>query len=232
MTPRIKELTAEADLSWFSEELLSQLKSPSHSYDLTGEGPLFKLTHPALIKCKYYHAHSPAQLVWKEQVADWYFIVYGGKSQALAAHPGCRSFNVFPFEIHQFLAEQPAEALLHFQHLGSAFLTKKPVPELEQRELHHYLLPLWLDYALSPELWGSAGKWTRFHERLHTLFTKYGLLIDQDSPGFYRLKKETLWLKKHGFEGRMSPHDYQLIFPWDFPLSGVIELEKVLARGP
>jgi hypothetical protein len=124
--------------------------------------------------------------------------------------------------------------VIHFGQLGSIHLSKSELVQgvPNSLQLHHHTLPIWLDYALSTELWGPTGKWTRFHERLHTLFVNYGLLIEQDFPGHYPLKKEAQWLSQHGFQGNLTQKNYDLILTWDFPLSGVIELEKVLSRGP
>ena len=102
----------------------------------------------------------------------------------------------------------------------------------EKLDLHHHVLPIWLDYALSSELWGEVGKWTRFHQRLQTAFKDSEILAGQDFTGFYPLKTEAQWLSKYGFQGRLTETNYDLILTWDFPLSALLELEKVLARGP
>jgi hypothetical protein len=57
-------------------------------------------------------------------------------------------------------------------------------------------------------------------------------LIEQDFPGHYPLEKEAQWLSKHGFQGNLTQTNYDLILTWDFPLSGLVELEKVISRGP
>lgn len=234
MTPRIKEPDRDSDLSWFSQELLGQLPQNNLTHQLSGEGPLFELVHPALIKCRHLFLHSPNDLIFSPQSWGWNLQLFKNQHEAEAKIGKIKSYNGFPYQIFQFLQDSPNEALLHFDQLGSIFVSKtaSPQPAPEKFELHHHLLPIWLDYALSPEMWGPAGKWPRFHNRLHTLFEKYGLLIEQDLPGFYPLKKEASWLSNHGFQGKLTQTNFNLVLTWDFPLSAVVELEKVLAREP
>ncbi len=231
MTPRIKEPEAKSDLSWFSSELLSQ-KKQSPPFHLKGDA-LFDLLHPALIKCRYLFEHQPQDLFFTPTSGVWNLTAFKNQQECDKNYSGMKSYGGLPWQIFQFLQDSPTEAILHFQQLGSIYLSKsQTAPHPNQLELHHYILPIWLDYALSSEIWGPAGKWTRFHARLHTLFANNGLLIEQDFPGFYPLTKETQWLKQHGFDGKLTNKSYDLILGWDFPLSGLIELEKVLARGP
>jgi hypothetical protein len=234
MTPRIKELNQESDLSWFSEELLSQLKKKNFGHQLNGTGPLFELLHPALIKCRHAFEHSPQELVFRSSSSGWNLQAFKNQQEVEAKTIGIKSYGGYPWQISNFLMDNPQEAVIHFGQLGSVFLSKTDLVQTtpENLELHQHILPVWLDYALSPELWGPAGKWPRFHARLHTLFENNGLFIEQDFPGFYPLKKEAQWLAQNGFQGRLTQTNFDLILTWDFPLSGLIELEKVLARGP
>lgn len=234
MTPRIKELNQESDLSWFSEELLSQLKKKNLDHRLDGQGPLFELLHPALIKCRHAFEHSPQDMVFRSTSSAWNLQAFKNQLEAEAKTIGIKSYGGFPWQISRFLQENPSEAVIHFGQVGSVHLSKSEASPItpEKIELYHHILPVWLDYALSPELWGTAGKWPRFHARIHTLFENNGLFIEQDFPGFYPLKKEAQWLAQHGFQGRLTQTNYDLILTWDFPLSGLVELEKVLARGP
>ena len=216
-------MTQSGDLSWFSEALLAQAKKTNFDYDLSGENGIFTILHPALIKCQHTFENSPDDLTLRTTSHGWN-LDYRIPSEA-------RVFSGFPYEIARFLKDGQ-DAVLDFKHLGQVFLTKNEVPTPDKSELKHHLIPLWLDYALSAELWGSAGKWTRFHERLHTLFENNSLLIGKDLAGYYPLKKEAQWLGTNGFRGKLTQNQFDLILPWDFPLSGLVELEKVLARGP
>jgi hypothetical protein len=226
MTPRINE-------AWFSEALLDQLKQKTSGHQMDGLGVISELTHPAIIKTQHNFIHAMDQLQLKLSAGSYNLLTFKNQADALKNYPQTKSYGGFPWQVWQFLKDAPAEAVVHFGEMGSVYLSKSEsfAPYLVP-EVHHYTLPLWLDYALSPELWGPAGKWTRFHERLHTLFADNGLLIDQDFPGYYPLKTEAQWLGKHGFHGLQSNEKFILILTWDFPLSGLVELEKVLARGP
>lgn len=226
MTPRINEAR-------FSEALLEQLKQKNSGHQMDGLGVISQLTHPAIIKCHQNFEHAPEELKLSQNSGAYNLLPFKNRADALQSYPQAAQYGGFPWQIWQFLQDSPSEALIHFAEMGSIYLSKTESfgPYLVP-ELHHYTLPLWLDYALSPELWGPAGKWTRFHERLHTLFANNGLLIEKDFPGYYPLKAEAQWLGKHGFHGLSSTDKFVLILTWDFPLSGLVELEKVLARGP
>jgi len=233
MTPRINEASKEIDLTKYSEALLEQLSRKKSGYRLDGQGAVTDLIHPAVLKAEHLFNHYPDQLSFRTHSNDFNILAFENLEEARALYPNVKTYSGFPWVIHQFLQATPSEALIHFEGLGSIFLSKTEsfAPVLVPA-LHHYTLPIYLDYALSEELWGSAGKWIRFHERLHTLFTNRGLLLDQDFPGFYPLKKEAIWLEKFGFMGQKTPDSFILMMTWDFPLTGLVELEKVLARRP
>ena len=233
MTPRINEASKEIDLTKYSEALLGQLNRKPSGYRLNGQGPVTELIHPAVLKCAHLFTYYPDQLTFRTVSNDFNILAYQNRQEAEAHYPKVKAYAGFPWEIYQFLKDPPSEALIHFEGLGSIFLSKTEsfAPVLIPG-LHHYTLPIYLDYALSGELWGPAGKWVRFHERLHALFINRSIMLDQDFPGFYPLKKEANWLEKFGFQGQHTPDGFVLIMTWDFPLSGLVELEKVLARGP
>lgn len=233
MTPRTKQTISDPDLSWFSHALLEQRKTIKSSYDLTGQGSMCELIHPALIRAKHSFIHSPNELTFRSSSSGWNLIAYedSNKTNLAASIP---NYGGFPWQISQFLKDQPSSALLHFGDMGSVFLSRGELDNSAPNTLDffHYALPIWLDYALSSELWGLDGKWTRFHMSLHTLFEKYGLLIDQDFPGFYPLDSRAQYLTDWGFKGNINDKKFNLIFPWDFPLSGLKKLEEILRRGP
>jgi hypothetical protein len=233
MTPRTKQTISDPDLSWFSDALLAQFKSIKSSYDLSGQGSLCDLIHPALIKAKHEYDHSSGELDFRSHSSGWNLIAYKNSKNA-DLHSNAQSYGGFPWQISQFIKDGPTSAVLHFGEMGSVFLSKA---ELDTTipispEFFHYAMPIWLDYALSPELWGVSGKWTRFHASLHTLFEKYGLLIDQDFPGFYPLDPKAQYLTELGFKGSLNDKNFNLTLPWDFPLSGLKKLEEVIRRGP
>lgn len=234
MTPRIKDSNSENGLEHFSEQLLSQLQSSKKEFDLTGEGVFFDFLHPALIKTKYLFDHHRQEIAVKQVIHGRMIHSFKTHKEAQLQYPQVANYGGLPWQIFQLLQDDPHEALVDCGPLGSAYLSKRSEgrAELAGAELHDYLLPVWLDYALSPELWGPSGKWIRFHERFRTLFMKFGLLIDQSQIGYYRLSPEASWLKTKGFNGSVSVMEFSIIPNWDFPLSGLIELENILARGP
>ncbi len=201
MTPRTKQTISDPDLSWFSDALLAQLKSIKSSYDLSGQGSICDLIHPALIKAQHTYDHSPSELIYRSHSNGWNLIAYKD-SQNTDLHSNVQNYGGFPWQIFQFIKDGPTSAMLHFGDIGSVFVSRddidRPIPT--SLEFFHYAMPIWLDYALSPELWGASGKWTRFHASLHTLFEKYSLLIDQDFPGFYPLDPKAQYLTDLGFK--------------------------------
>ncbi len=234
MTPRINESNQQTALSGFSAQLLSQAQNKKMAYQMNGSSPLFQLLHPALIKCTQIFENSPNDLVFRTQSSGWNIVSYKNIQEATQNTHKLKIYGGYPYDIGLFIQESPLEALIDFDILGTIHLFKgEPLGSVPKKiDLHHYLLPLWLDYALSPELWGPSGKWTRFHRELHTLFDHYGLFIDKDFPGFYPLKREAKWLSEQGFHGRLTSTNFDLIPTWDFPLSGLVELKTALARGP
>jgi hypothetical protein len=233
MTQQESGFPSAIDLTGYSQKLLDQVDKTNHFVDLTGQGALFSVTHPALIKTDWLYQNYPHELILKEQVSGWYFKCYQSLDAALASHPNNIPYSGFPFGVFQFLNAPINFALLDFKHLGVIFLSKNPFSSSSSSPaLLHHQLSQWLNYALSPQLWGPSGKWTRFHQRLVTLFTNYGLLLQEDFPGFYSLSLKGQWLQKYGFRGKISDHSFDLIFPWDFSLTQLNDLESVLARGP
>lgn len=234
MTLRTKEQGQEEDFSWLSEKLLAQLLVKKSVYLLNGEQPIFDLLHPAIISCKNIFERSPKALIFRDKSCDWNLQVFKNKQEAEKSHIGIKSYGGFPWQISLFITESPDQALIHFGELGSVFLSRNAIlsSHPEEVELHHHVLPIWLDYALSLELWGPAGKWTRFHQRLNLICEKHSLFAEKCYPGFYPLKLDSQRLSKLGFQGRLTETSYDLILAWDFPLSALVELEKVLLRGP
>jgi hypothetical protein len=231
MTPKImlrtKNLSESEENSLLSQELFTHLESAATSLDLTPSAPLFTLEHPGLIKTKILHHLGKLTSECALSHHGYYFEHYQTQAMALNHHCELSIVRGFPFEVFRLL-EKSNEALLDFDHLGVAYLSRTPLLKTTDRNtLSHHLLSQWLDYALSPELWGVNGKWTRFHARLHDLFIQSGLLMEKDYPGCYILKPEGAKLTAHGFMGLSEPDRFQLVLPWDFSLSNLITLERL-----
>lgn len=222
MTPRIKEQNQHPELSGYSELLFTQLNDQVSNFQLSFDGPLWRITHPALIKTKYLFESFPQELSFKDESFGWNLEIFPQKlPDATLGHP---------FRIFQFLAQMKDEGLFYFPSIGSIHLTHSPISKPQSLELYHYLASPWMDYALSPELWGEQGKWTRFHQRLRALFIRFELLVGKDLPGYYELDPKIQLIERHGFYGKHAGDFYQLVLPWDFPLSALTKLEAVIQQ--
>ncbi len=231
MTPRTKDAGKVLDLADFSEVLLSQLRTPQREFDLTGLDKISNLIHPALLKCQLAFRQSPQNLDLRNQVKNYHVRCFSSMDLAREHYPGIQCFGGHPYNIWQFINSVPDNALLDCGEYGAVYLSKtEEFSSPETPEIHHFIVPLWLDYALSEELWGPQGKWTRFHKRFHTLFENNSLLIEQDNPGYYPLGPKASFLKGHGYKGLESASSFVLVPQWDFPLSALIRLEKLLSR--
>jgi hypothetical protein len=232
MTPRIKEELNESDFLAISQRLFSQTSLAELSYNLSDESGLFSILHPSILKISYLYENHPSALNFLPHSHGRYLISFRTRLDAQNKFPGLRVYGGFPKDIFTLLKDDPEECLIDFDTLGTVHFSKTQQSSSETKglQLHDYVLPCWLDYALSPELWGPNGKWTRFHERLHTLFTNNGLFIKQDSPGYYPLHKNCDWLIQEGFLGKKTNESFELILGWDFPLSGLIKLEKIFEQ--
>ncbi len=234
MTLRTKELNSGHDLDQYSQELLRQSNEKISTYNLGGKESLFSLDHPALIRTIQLYNFDSSQLRFKNNSYGWYFQTFRTRQEAQANYPDLVVYEGYPKDLYRFLVNSPTQALIDFQQLGSILIQSTPFLNFSAQlpNLQDYLMSVWLDYALSPELWGPAGKWTRFHLRLHSIFSQRNLLMSEDCPGYYPLSKTILWIKDHGFYGNEENNAFKLTLPWDFPLSGLVKLENVLAQEP
>lgn len=216
-------------MTTYSKMLFASMEDRQFSWNLTSTAPLWKITHPVLLKLKAEQAdgHVPDA---RFRTHHWNLNCYSDAQEAEARHTHLKGEIAFPWVIGKFLQEMPEEALLHFPDLGSVYLTVQPLAPQSPTSFLHAQLPAFLDYALSAELWGPAGKWTRFHQTLHTLFEKYGLLIGQDHPGHYTLTAAARMLEQHGFSGELHGDHVTWILPWDFPLSAIRKVEAALTQ--
>jgi hypothetical protein len=232
MTPRIKEELNESDFLSISQLLFAQANSGEISYNLNGNGELFSFVPPSILKITYVFEHLRSSLIYCPQSHGWNLNSFKTRFDAQAQFPDLKIYDGYPKDIFDFLGHPPDECLMDFKTLGTVHLSKNLslLNHSMTLQLHDYVLPCWLDYALSPELWGPNGKWMRFHERLHTLFANNGLLIKQDVPGHYPLKKSCDWLTREGFVGKKTDETFELILGWDFPLSGLVKLEKLVGQ--
>ncbi len=223
MTPR----SIESD---FSTHLQKQL-GECYPLDLTLEGPLMGPAHPKLVWAKLSLEANPEQELPTISVPGWSYQCFDKLSAAQISHPTVKlCFEGRPWAVAKFIQGPQSEAIVNFRDLGAVYLFKgiKPLPIVLEKQ--QYLLSLWLSYALSAELWGPVGKWTRFHDRLHALFHGRNLLAGEGALGYYPLKQSAEWLEGAGFLGTRLDKTYLLVLPWTFSLTALQRLEEVISQ--
>jgi hypothetical protein len=219
MTPRTIE-------SEFSDLLKSQMKEETN-FDLTLEGPLLSRQHPKVLWAKLQAENNPEQEINYAPLHGWNFECFKNLAEASQKFPQIElQFRGQPWAVNKFLSSGKSEAIIDFDNLGAVVLSKNELPAGSRHSVTHHVLSTWLSYALSPELWGPVGKWTRFHSRLHELFQKHDLLATEDSPGYYPLKSKAQKLSDFGFQGTNLDKMYLLVLPWTFSLTALEKLEE------
>ncbi len=216
--------------SEFSEELLKQVKD-EFPLDLTLDGPIMSKMHPKLIWARLQFEHNPQQDIPEAPIPQWNADYFPNLKAAEAAYPKIGLvFEGRPWSFFKFLHGQYHEAIIDFPPLGTIVLSKKELPSANTHKLQKILLPLWMNYALSPELWGPQGKWTRFHARLHQIFKEHNLLNGEDSLGYYPLNEKASLLESLGFKGTNLEKSYVLVLPWTFSLAALEKLEEIIRQ--
>jgi hypothetical protein len=230
MTPRTKEELLKIDPSQSLADLLRHNLKPSASdFDLTSSAPVIDYIHPRILKnVLNYHKNSLSELD-KLSVDEWKILTFSTKEEANIKFPATPIALGYPYVVEKALRES-RDILIDFSPLGIAYLTKKDISFLEESGFHQVLMYPWLNYALSPELWGTQGKWSRFHAKLLEIFTKANLLKGDSYPGYYNLIKDAQKLESFGFRGSSSQDDYTLTLSWTFPLSALKRLEEIVLQ--
>jgi hypothetical protein len=227
MTPRTKERE-------FTELLIKQIeidlsvdRSVNLSFDLSVDGPLWTQMHPKVLLAKLNFENTLPETV---VLPGFQYDCFGNFNDAKLAHPQISiQFEGRPWALKKFLDDNFNDAIIDFKDLGTLVLSKSDINVQPGPYIHWHTLPVWMNYALSPELWGPQGKWTRFHLRLERLFREKNLLLSS-SVGHYCLNLEAAKLKEHGLHGSIIDKSYVLVLPWTFPLTGLEKLEKVVRQ--
>lgn len=216
MTPRSIEPKNELDLGYFSNVLFNQVNQEPNR-DLQQDSAPYQIEHPAVIKMGILFDSQSESLDLNP--IDKYFFELSTATNLKSGKP--YQINRFLTGLEQIELQMPWSGIKISKHFIAlpAHLTKE-----------HYLTQTWLNYALSPELWGPAGKWTRFHQKLTDLFEKFNLLEAPSEIGFYRLKSKAKLIEKYGFKGDDLGDCYQIILPWDFSLSSLNKLEEIITQ--
>ena len=208
-----------------TEDLLKQMQQKIDYFDFRRESPLLVILPPKVVKVLVEANPQQETRIYGEYQASFFADLDDVKKLV----PELYVMRGHPWTVGQFLTGQDPEILLDFFPLGLVLLSNhrnfKFPPSVYQAALAN-----WMDYALSPELWGSNGKWIRFHQRLHTLFTNNHLLNGIDIPGLYPLAAKKIDWQKFSIKGDLRGENLELTIPWTFPLSALEDLERQLRQ--
>jgi hypothetical protein len=222
----------------FTEILLQQL-CVSQTIHLELDGPPMSRFHPKILMTKLLFEENLREKIPRINLQDWNYDCFKDSTSAEMTYPDIKTrFVGRPWTFFKFFYDNENakkhdsidEAIIDFKELGTIVLSKKTLNPFQSTELHHFILPQWIDYALSSELWGPQGKWIVFHQRLHNLFSELNLLESTDSVGFYPLHQKLCKLDSLGFKGTINRDNYLLVLPWCFSLSALNKLEKVIRQ--
>lgn len=188
----------------FASILLKQLDRHAEHLVLTEKAPVLEFLPPFLLK------ESTQNVVTTRQEFQKQF-------------PDAIIRRGHPKEIYKYLKGNE-DVAFDFDQLGCVFVSRNSTQDLSENPG----MRLWLNYALSPELWGPEGKWTRFHERLHKLLEKHKLLEGSALPGYYPLKIQARSWETLPIEGDRTESSFALVLPWTFSLTDLKKIESLL----
>jgi hypothetical protein len=225
MTPRINQnLPKDQAISMFSELIINQAHTQIEKFNFQASGPLLHFLHPKQVRdmLTYIASHPEGP----STPSPW--ALYDSPEQAQLDFPHYEILRATPANIFFHVTSLKHSCIYDFESMGCVvFEVKETTPS----DLTRVLLSPFLDYALSNDLWGPEGKWTRFHERLHTHFTKYHLLKGSSRPGFYELnpafESKLLDLK---IKGTLSQGYLTMTLPWTLGLKELEALENLLQQ--
>ncbi len=193
--------------------LLGQIENKKDRLVLTEKSPVLEFLPPFLMK-----ESIPSSMPENR----FGFCSFPSQAKLQEKFPDVLIKKGHPKEIYQFL-KGSSDVALNFDQLGFVYLTRDvSLQNCDER------MRSWLGYALSPELWGPEGKWSRFHERLLNIFEKHKLLEGSPHPGYYPLKIDGRSWESFPFQGDLTKSSYDLILPWAFSLSELKKLESLL----
>lgn len=197
-----------------AETLLQQMKPDSGQLILSEKGPVLDILPPFLLK------EIPAG---DFRETNFHFEEFRSPAELTKKYPEAVLRKGHPFEIFRFLSGS-SPVFLDFEGLGCVLLSSEPTGT----EVKNTRMGLWLNYALSPELWGTEGKWTRFHEELHKVFEDKKLLDGHAVPGYYPLKSDARPWERYSLIGDKSESSFTIVLPWKFSLSDLRSLKAFI----
>jgi hypothetical protein len=223
MTPRTIEIE-------FAKQLAQQ-QEDQYPLDLSLEGPVMHQLHPRLIWAKLQFNQNSDSVHTKVPLDGWNYACFTSIEEASSKYPEISLiFEGRPWSFKRFIDQNHSEAIIDFPPLGTVVLSRNNLSAGVVNNLAECLLPIWLTYALSPELWGPQGKWIRFHHRILKLLEQKALLNGESFLGYYQLNERAEHLEKFGFIGTRLEKSYILVLPWTFSLSALNKLEETLRQ--
>ncbi len=210
--------------------LLKESQNKVQIFDLRADAPLFNIQHPLALKARLQFENEADATPPKLSIPGWNLYCFRHADDLRKLNLTTDIITARPHLVFKALQNNPSLLAFDFFDLGAFLLSKNELHLKEEMGIHLYTLPYWAYYAVSPEIWGTQGKWIRFHERLQLLFAKFNLSSSASCPGQYHLKPEAQKLEVFGFFGTLEKEHYTLTFPWTFPLTGLIQLEKIVAQ--
>lgn len=228
----LKPIENEPSEKTVTDLLLLESKKVRDDYVLTKEGPLFSMLPPNVLMALLGFMKDPDLSPPKFKHSEFFIDLFDSASEAEASYPGFQSSKAHPFIIGNFISGEIQQGIFDFE-LGSVMISKSPLTEKDKSPgAYLHILPPMLNYALSPELWGQDGKWTRFHEKLIHVFQKHDLLLDSPGPGMYVVKNSARDWKKILLKGNLSGEALTLTLPWTFSLKALEKLEIFIGQEP
>lgn len=216
--------------SEFSDQLLAQ-SNEEFPLDLRLEGPIMTKFHPKILWAQLQLKANPQQLIPNIEIPGWNYACFANSNDAQKSYPQI-DLKILgkPWTVYQFLESHQDQAIIDFPPLGTIVLSRNKLNAQNENASYQYLLSLWSNYALSPELWGTQGKWPRFHAKLHKIFSDHHLLESEPTIGHYPLIDKASRLEALGFVGSRLETSYLIVLPWTFSLAALEKLEKIILQ--
>ncbi len=221
--------TIETELA---ERLIQQVNSQKTELNLSADSPVLDLQFPKLIRAELEDRDSSERELSEVLIPGWDYVCYENLEQARDARPTSDPvIDGRPYGVSEFVASELQAAFLDFGTLGTAYLSRSPLPSKIDQTMAGQSLAIFLNYALSNDLWGPKGKWPRIHGKLLDVLKNSQLLAGPPKIGYYPLKEGARKLEESGIYGTREASCYSLTLPWSLPFSAVAKIEKTIQRG-
>lgn len=213
-----------------SDILIHEAKKPLTKINLSSDGPLFDTIHPQILKTIINYNETDESGAEQNIISGWFIYPFKNTEEALQSGFTHQVIKGTPAAIFDLINGGNQIEIIDFDKFGSALFSKSSLEIKRNSDIYSKMLPMWTNYALSPELWGPQGKWTRFHERLETILKKHGLLKSKSMPGYYELNPEAQKLESFNITGDKIREGYNITLSWTFSLTELKKLENVISQ--